>query len=94
MQFFGYILNLLTLQRNDTAAPFPESPSYNGVRIIFQPTHKAPAVLINQCKSAVIEIRLIKQHQPIFEPRASVELIAVIDFLVGDAELLDCLRVS
>ena len=91
MQVFGYILNLLALQRNGAVALFPKFLGYQKVRVVFYQTHEVPAVLIDQRKPALLEIRLIKQHQPILEPRAGIEPIAVMSFLVGDAELLDYL---
>ena len=44
---------------------------------------------IAQCKLTVLEVSLIEQYQPIFEPWAGIEPVAVVGFLVGDAELID-----
>jgi len=72
LEIGNYIPDLLALQRNGAGAPFLTFVGYHQVCTAFQPTHEVAAVLIDRCKQAVLEIGLIEQHQPIFEPWASI----------------------
>src|SRR6056297_2153572 len=82
------IVDLLAFQGNGVAPPFPSLVRYNRICAGFQPTHEVAIVLIDQREPPVLEVRLVEQYQPLFKPRASVELRAIVGFLVGDAESL------
>jgi len=83
------ILDLVTSQGNGVATLFRSFPCCLRICVRLQPTHKVAVVLINQRKAAVLEIRLVEQHQPVFQPQSRRKLGAVMCFLVSDAESIN-----
>jgi hypothetical protein len=55
MQIVNHVLDLLALQRNGAAAPFPQFVRHHQIRTVFQPTQEVTAVLVNQRETAVIK---------------------------------------